>query len=168
MLFTFIFISSRDSSFALTVSSMFQVFGFFMILFMYFQTKSISGISLHSLICYLVVYIFRAVAITLEPGFLPEDASGDWFYHAMEISGALIAIAMIVVILRSQQYESESYFDSFKCYFIIIFALIAAFIIRPRLSRVPWMNFTWVFAFYVETFAIIPQLMFFIKKVRWS
>jgi len=138
-----------------------------MILVLYFQTKSISGVSLHSLICYLVVYIFRAVAITLEPGFLPEDASGDWFYHAMEFSGAVICIVLIVLLLKTQQYEYESHFDTFKCYFIIIFALIAALVVRPRLSRVPWMNLTWTFAFYVETFAIVPQMMFFVKKVRW-
>lgn len=144
---------------------MFQVFGFFMILAMYLQTRSISGVSLHSLVCYLVVYIFRAVSITLEPGFLPEDASGDWFYHAMEFLGAGICVALIVLLLRSEKYEYESYFDSFKCYFIIAAALIAALIVRPRLSRVPWMNFIWTFAFYVETFAIIPQMMFFVNKV---
>lgn len=68
VLFTFIFISSHDASFTLTVSSMCQAYGFFMVLFMYFLTKAVSGISLHSLLCYLVVYLFRTIAITLEQG----------------------------------------------------------------------------------------------------
>ena len=165
LVFTFIFISSKDSSFLLTVSSMFQVFGFFMILMMYLQTGVPTGISINCLLSYLVVYICRAVAIMLEPGFLPEDASGDWFYRAMEIFGALIIIAILIIIWQSQYFETELEFDRFKCYFIFIFAIVAALIIRPSLSRIRYLNFTWVFSFYVETFAIIPQLMFFVNKV---
>jgi len=165
VLFVFMFISSKDASFTLTVSSMFQVFGFFMILFMYLTTKSLSGISLHSLICYLVVYIFRTIAIFFEPGFLPEDSSGDWFYHVMELGGALITIALIVIMMNSTQYYTESHFDSVKCYYPLIVAFFAALIIRPALSHSFLLNLIWIFAFYTETFAIIPQLMFFVKKV---
>lgn len=96
--------------------------------------------------------------------FLPEDASGDWFYHTMEILGALVTVALILVILNSTQYYSESHFDSFKCYYIIVFAFLAALIVRPSISRRWILNFMWVFSFYIETFAIVPQLMLFIKK----
>ncbi len=82
----------------------------------------------------------------------------------MEILGALITIALIVIIMNSSQYYAESLFDTVKCYYIFAFALAAAIIIRPSISRRWILNFVWVFAFYVETFAIVPQLMLFIKK----
>ena len=97
--------------------------------------------------------------------FLPEDASGDWFYHIMEILGALITISMIVIILNSTQSYTESHMDSVKWYYIAILSLVIALIIRPSISRRFVLNVIWVFSFYVETFAIIPQLMMFIKKV---
>ncbi len=83
----------------------------------------------------------------------------------MEISGALITIAMIVILMNSYQYYAESHFDSVKSYYIIGMACVAALIVRPSISRRFLLNFIWVFAFYIETFAIIPQLMLFVKKV---
>lgn len=94
---------------------------------------------------------------------MPEDASGDWFYHVMEGLGALITIVMILLVWQSSRYDSE--FDTAKSYYIAAIAFVAALIIRPSISRRTWLNFCWIFAFYIETFAIIPQLMLFVKKV---
>jgi len=95
--------------------------------------------------------------------FLPEDKSGDWFYHAMESLGAIITIVMIIIVWLSPRYENE--FDTVKFYFIVIVAFAFALFIRPAISRRSWLNFFWIFSFYVETFAIIPQFWLFTKKV---
>lgn len=56
-----------------TLGSIISCFGFTLVLVKSFYSKSVAGVSLKSLQCFLVVYILRLIAICFTQAYLPYD-----------------------------------------------------------------------------------------------
>lgn len=74
----------------------------------------ILGISLKSLILYLVVSSTRLLAVLLSDAYLPYDRSGDWLYRCTEGIGT---VAIVALLLSIRKYRYTYY--SFIVYFPI-------------------------------------------------
>lgn len=81
----FAFFSSGDFSFVLTLGSLVQMFGFSLIALRTFSSKSVTGLSKNSIICYTICLFSRLVSIMLFDGYLPFDKSGDYVYRFAEL-----------------------------------------------------------------------------------
>ena len=72
--------------------AMVRTLGFIILASKSVTQKSVAGISLKTLQLYAVVFTLRLSSILFFEGYLPFDASGDWFYQVNEVAGLLIVL----------------------------------------------------------------------------
>ena len=90
ILFIFIFISSKDFSFFLVLSSIVQTCAFVIILIKVTNYQNCSGLSPNTLICYCILLFARLTSTLFYPGYLPSDSSGSWLYQLTDILSLLL------------------------------------------------------------------------------
>merc|ERR1719316_1722703 len=97
--------SSGDFSFLLTLSSLVSMFSFLMVAMAIESGKTVKGVSLKMMECYILVFFTRLTAIIPFEGYLPFDKSGDWLYQVCEAFG--LCLAGSIVYCCRVQYPSE-------------------------------------------------------------
>jgi hypothetical protein len=60
-----------------------RCFGFGLLNFRMWSSKSAKGVSLKTLELYALTFLVRLLSIMRHQGYLPFDKSGDWFYHTV-------------------------------------------------------------------------------------
>ena len=68
---------------AQTYASFMRCFGFGLLNFRMWSSKSAKGVSLKTLELYALTFLVRLLSIMRHQGYLPYDKSGDWFYHTV-------------------------------------------------------------------------------------
>mmetsp|Transcript_10781 Transcript_10781/g.24634 ORF Transcript_10781/g.24634 Transcript_10781/m.24634 type:complete len:277 (-) Transcript_10781:117-947(-) len=155
--------SSGDFSFLLTLSSLVSMFSFLMVAMVCETTKSVKGVSLKMMECYIAVFFCRLCAIIPFEGYLPFDKSGDWFYQLCEVFGLCLS-GSIVYLCRvhyASTYDSNT--DVFNHLWIIVPAFVISLILHPHLNAFLPSDIAWAFALYLESVTVLPQLFMFMK-----
>lgn len=156
--------SSGDFSFLLTLSSLLSMFSFLMVAAKIEQIRSVKGVSLKMMECYVLVQILRLCAIVPFEGYLPFDKSGDWLYQATEAL-ALCCAGSIVYMIRgrfSETYEPHS--DTLNHLWLIGPACAVSLILHPNLNGFLPSDIAWAFALYLESVTVLPQLFMFMSQ----
>lgn len=164
VLAVFYFFSSGDFSFLLTLSSLVSMFSFLMVVYKIECSRSVRGVSLKMMECYIAVFIGRLIAIVPFEGYLPFDKSGDWLYQTCEFLGMCLA-GVIVYMCRAR--HSKDYtpdMDTLNHLWLLGPSLALALIFHPNLNNNLPSDIAWAFALYLESVAVIPQLFQFIKE----
>lgn len=71
--FLYILCSDGDFSFLLTLSSLIGSLSFLMVSFCVFSAKSVSGISLNMILCYVFIFLFRLFSIIPYQGYVVSN-----------------------------------------------------------------------------------------------
>merc|ERR1719265_3139264 len=160
----FYMFSSGDFSFLLTLSSLVSMFSFLMVAVKIESTKTVKGVSLKMMECYIVVFLCRLVAIVPFEGYLPFDKSGDWLYQVCEAFG--LCLAGSIVYCCRMQYAStyDPAADTFNHLWIIGPAAGVALVLHPHLNNFLPSDIAWAFALYLESVTVLPQLFMFMKE----
>lgn len=166
ILLIFVFISSKDFSFFLVLSSLVQTCAFLIILLKVTNYQSTSGLSANTLICYGILLFARLTSTLFFPGYLPSDSSGSWLYQLSDIISLLICCLLIYLIYFKYRETSDILSDGkLPFYFLVIPSYILAIMFRSSLNNNAFCDINWAFSMYLETFAIFPQILLFtIKK----
>ena len=72
-----------------------RCFGFGLLNFKMWTSKTAKGVSVKSLELYACVFFFRLLSIMRHQGYLPFDKTGDWFYHLVETL-SLLSVALAI------------------------------------------------------------------------
>ena len=153
--------SDWDFSVLLTLSSILSFFAFLTVAVKIELSRSVKGVSVKMFEAYLLVYIFRLLAILPYEGYLPYDRRGDWLYQSVELVSFML-IALIVGISKSRYaatYEANN--DIFAHQYLIISAFILSLLFHPSLNAFLPADIAWTFALYLESFTVLPQLFMF-------
>ena len=166
ILLIFIFISSKDFSFFLVLSSLVQTCAFLIILLKVTNYQNCSGLSGNTIICYGILLFARLTSTLFYPGYLPTDSSGSWLYQLADLTSLLICILLIYLVYFKYKETSDLMSDSkLPFYYLAIPTYLLALIIRSSLNDNAFCDINWAFSMYLETFAIFPQILLFtIKK----
>ena len=166
ILLIFVFISSKDFSFFLVLSSIVQTCAFLIILLKVTSYQSTSGLSANTLICYGILLFARLTSTLFFPGYLPSDSSGSWLYQLSDIISLLICFLLVYLIYYKYRETSDIMSDGkIPFYFLVIPSYILAIMFRSSLNNNAFCDINWAFSMYLETFAIFPQILLFtIKK----
>jgi len=158
--------SSGDFSFLLTLSSLVSIFSFLMVAMTIESTKSVKGVSLKMMECYIAVFFCRLCAIIPFEGYLPFDKSGDWLYQVCEACG--LCLAGSIVYLCRVQYAGtyDPTMDQFNHLWIVGPAAGIALILHPHLNNFFPTDVSWAFALYLESVTVLPQFFMFMKEGR--
>ncbi len=141
-----------------------QMFGFVIVVWKLYYYKSSSGISLNTVICYLILISSRLLSNLFYSGYLPSDEAGDWFYQLTEIITLVSLILLIVMISVSYRDTYNEEFDTVYWGYLTIPALGLALLIHTNLNHNVITDAAWTFSMYLETVAIYPQIDLFVKK----
>ena len=166
ILLIFIFISSKDFSFFLVLSSLVQTCAFLIILVKVTNYQTCSGLSANTLICYAILLFARLTSTLFYPGYLPSDSSGSWLYQLSDILSLLICCLLVYLIYFKYRETSDVLLDGkIPFYFLAIPCYILALIFRSSLNSNAFCDINWAFSMYLEAIAIFPQILLFsIKK----
>jgi len=158
--------SSGDFSFLLTLSSLVSMFSFLMVAMTIESNKSVKGVSLKMMECYIAVFLARLCAIIPFEGYLPFDKSGDWLYQVCEAFG--LCLAGSIVYCCRVQYAStyDPSTDMFNHLWIMGPAFGVALILHPHLNNFLPSDIAWAFALYLESVTVLPQLFMFMREGR--
>eukprot|EP01029_Cantina_marsupialis_P027784 TRINITY_DN773996_c0_g1_i1.p1 TRINITY_DN773996_c0_g1~~TRINITY_DN773996_c0_g1_i1.p1 ORF type:complete len:303 (-),score=78.70 TRINITY_DN773996_c0_g1_i1:193-1101(-) len=166
--------SDGNFSFLLTLGAITHTFGFGILAFKIWESKSVAGISLKTLELYIVSFFLRLCSILTYEGYLPFDKSGDWLYQFLEVASFGIVIFCVFCTLKkfhASYNESLDVFGNTGYYpdkYGVIIAALPAFmlglILHPSLNNFFLTDVAWTVALYIESVAILPQLVMFMRK----
>jgi len=156
--------SSGDFSFLLTLSSLVSMFSFLMVLVKIESARSVKGVSLKMMECYIGVFIGRLCAIVPFEGYLPFDKSGDWLYQACEFAGMCLAISIVYCVRVRHPSAYNPGTDTLNHLWLIVPCLAVSLIFHPTLNNYLPSDIAWAFALYLESVAVLPQLFQFMKE----
>ncbi len=164
ILFVYIFISSKDYSFLIVLSSLVQMLSFIVILLKVISYESCSGLSYHTVLCYVIILASRLTSTLFYHGYLPSDQAGDWFYQLTELFTLLCSVGLLV-LMKGKYHDTYDYqHDSLDYKYFVFPALALAFLVHTSLNRNLLTDVMWTFSMYLETAAIVPQLLLFHSK----
>jgi len=166
LLFVVLFMSDRDFSFLLTLSSMISLMSFAMVLIKIELNQSVSGVSGRMMTCYMFVLLCRLVAIVFWEGYLPLDRTGDWLYQTCEAVTLFLCGVTLYVISVKYKATADMDSDSLNPWFLIVPTFILALIFHPALNQNFVGDVSWAFALYLEAFAGLPQLVLFHRESK--
>lgn len=160
----FFFISSKDYSFLLTLSALTQCLAFLIIVLKVINSNNTSGLSINTLICYMILLICRLTSTIFFTGYLPSDSSGDWFYQLTEITSVVLIIILIYFIKNKYKDTSDTMLDTVQYYYLACPAYGLALIVHTTLNSFFFTDVNWTFSMYLEAVAIFPQIKLFTSK----
>merc|ERR1719230_1817832 len=156
--------SSGDFSFLLTLSSLVSMFSFLMVAMAIESGKTVKGVSLKMMECYIAVFFCRLIAVIPFEGYLPFDKSGDWLYQVCEAFGLCLS-GSIVYCCRVQfvnTYAQET--DTLNHLYLIGPTAAVSLVLHPHLNNFLPSDIAWAFALYLESVTVLPQLFMFMKE----
>ena len=165
VLFIFIFLSSKDFSFFLVLSSIIQTCAFVIILIKVTNYQNCGGLSPNTLICYCILLFARLTSTLFYPGYLPSDSSGSWLYQLSDILSLCICGLLIYLIYFKYNETSDIMLDNnIPFYYLAIPCYCLAILVRSSLNFNMFCDINWAFSMYLEAVAIFPQILLFSKK----
>lgn len=159
-----------------TMGAMLKLFGFALVGYTVVTTGSAEGVSSKTLQAYIVVFTARLLSVLNNPGYLPYDSSGDWFYQVVLICIVVVLSGTVAMIHTKLQPTYEKQMDSLATGgnldlphwatvpLLAAPALLLAMIIHPSLNSNWLLDTSWTFALYLEAVAAGPQLWMFHKR----
>jgi len=158
--------SSGDFSFLLTLSSLVSMFSFLMVAMTIESTKSVKGVSLKMMECYIAVFVCRLIAIVPFEGYLPFDKSGDWLYQVCEAVGLCLSGTIVYCCRIPYKDTYDPHSDHFNHLLIIAPAAAISLVLHPHLNNNIPSDICWAFALYLESVTVLPQFVMFMKEGR--
>lgn len=160
----YFFISSGDYSFLIVLSSVVQMLSFIIILLKVVGYESCSGLSFNTALCYTILLTARLSSNLFYHGYLPSDEAGDWFYQLTEIVTMISSICLLVLMKGKYQDTYDSHHDTLDYKYFVFPSLAAALLVHTSLNKSLFSDVMWTFSMYLETTAIVPQLVLFHSK----
>ena len=145
--------------------------------------RTCAGVSAKTLGLYACVFIARWYSVFWYPGYLPLDHSGDYvpFFEMASFIMATGMVGSMLTVFRGTYAKEEDSFGKKVIalvpheagpLYIVVPCLVFALILHPSLNNDFSTDVAWTFSMYLETLAIIPQLVMFrsTKKPveRWT
>lgn len=164
IIFIWVFISNKDYSFLLVLSSLIQSLGFLIVAIKVYSYQNTSGLSINTLFCYAILLSGRLSSTIFFYGYLPSDASGDWFYQLTDFFSLFLVILLIYFITKVYRETSDLMNDSVSYYYLVIPSICLALLVHTSLNNFFLTDVLWTFSMYLEAVAVFPQIKLFVMK----
>jgi len=161
VLFALVIETFHDHSYQLLLSSYIQLLALAIMAREIRATRSVHGLSLEMMMCYVAAVVARFASIGFEDHYMPGDKDVEHFaYLVLELATLGTAVYVIYMVgMYMQTYEQE--IDRTKMYYLAVPAFLFALVFGPSWNESAFCNTAWTFALYLECMAGLPQLMMF-------
>ncbi len=164
ILLIFFFVSSKDFSFLLVLSSIVQMLSFIIIIIKVWSFRNCSGISLNTVISYIIILLSRLSSTLFYNGYLPSDEAGDWFYQLTEIITLFSLFFLFYIISKPFKDTYNSDLDAINWKYLVLPSICLALLAHTHLNKNLITDVLWCFSMYLEAVAIFPQIYLFHQK----
>lgn len=154
----FHWVAEGEFSAILTLSAIFQCLAFCILGAHTLSTGSVHGISAKSLQLEALALVCRLSCTTWLQGYLPGDESGDYVYQLFDILSLLVVLWLVHRVLKVQCQTYDAHEDSLQTTPFTIGCLVLAVFLHGDLNDRPVFDTLWMFALFVESVAVLPQL----------
>jgi len=122
------------------------------------STKSAEGISARALALDAFALCCQLSSTTWLQGYLPADASGDWFFQILQVYslGMVLWLLYRVLVNQKDSYQSEA--DSCPIGWLIFVCICFASVLHSDLNARPLFDTLWMTGLFASVVAVLPQL----------
>jgi len=152
-----------DFSIVLTLSSIIQCLGFFLLTIKVRYHKNVSGLSSKCLEMYIIFFIFRLASTLLKNGYLPIDRSGDWVYQTADIFSMIVVLQLLYAIHKTYPDTYQSQHDTLEIFKAIPLCMFVAIFVKGDLNSSPFFDWVWTTSMLLDTISMLPQLWLLTK-----
>lgn len=157
-------LSDGDFSAVLTASSAVQCFGFLLLLFKVRSQETVAGLSSRTLEMYTLVFLFRLSSTLVKNGYIPVDRSGDWAYQAGDAVSLLAVCQLLYCVQVTHKHTYQLELDTLDIWtYLVPACVLLAVFVHGDLDASPLFDIAWTISLYVDTFALLPQLVMLFK-----
>lgn len=155
----------RRIDYYLVFSSFTQLFAFLIIILKSFKTKTVSGLSANTIICYCILLFSRLIALFQFEDYSPYDETGRYLHVLGEIINLILCVYLLYLLFI--KYRSSADIDLDKnvpFYYFVLISFVFAIFFHSSLTNNLVCDISWAFSIYLETFAVFPQIYLFYRK----
>lgn len=162
----YIFVNrKRRSGYFQTLASATQLLSFIIIIIKVHQSKSVSGLSANTMICYCILLFARLTSTIPYNDYTPKNNYSHGFYQSIEIFSLLLCGYILFLIFFKYNETADTRIDSkVPFYYFAIPCFLLAIIFRSTKNDNFICDTNWAFSIYLETFAVFPQIFLFYQK----
>jgi len=158
VLLTFHWFGEGNFSSISTLSVLLQCLAFTLLAAKSVATNSAAGISARALALDAFALCCQLSSTTWLQGYLPADASGDWFFQILQIYSLAMALWLLYRVLVHQKYTYQSEADSCPIGWLILVCLSLASVLHSDLNARPLFDTLWMTGLFASVVAVLPQL----------
>merc|ERR1719436_1297192 len=137
---------------------MLQCCGFALLTVQTMVTGNVAGISARALGLDALALCCRLSSTTWLHGYLPVDASGDWFFQVVDVCSLMIVMWLLRQLLVHKRSTYQKDEDSFPAIPTIVGCFILAAILHADMNARPVFDTLWMAGLFISVVSVIPQL----------
>jgi len=124
-----------------------------------------ASISLQMCFVFCVAYTARCYSVFFFNGYTPEDSLGTYYiYHMIEFCGLLASGALVYHLNMKCEAYREPEKDNCKIWPLAVVSGVIAILTKSNANESFLPDFAWMFAQWMETAAIVPQIWLASRK----
>jgi len=155
--------TDHDFSVVLSLSSIVQCLGFFLLSIKVRYDKSVSGLSSKSLEMYVIFFVFRLSSTLLKNGYLPIDRSGDWVYQTADVFSMIVVLQLLYAMHKTFPDTYQAQHDTLNIFKAIPVCMFIGIFIKGDLNSSPFFDWVWAVSMLLDTISMLPQLFLLTK-----
>lgn len=159
--YVFHVLSQQSLSGLITLAALAQCLSWVLLVMQVCNNHSASGISARGLGLNAMALALRLSNTCWLNGYLPIDASGDYFYQLTDIFSLLLICWLLYQVLYAKRETYNKDEDSFPALPVAIWSLVLGMVFHADLNQRPVFDSLWMASIFVNTFAACPQLHIF-------
>jgi len=151
-------LANGEFSSIMTVSVIIQCLAFTLLGIQTVASGSAAGISARALGLDAFALCCRLSSTLWLEGYLPVDASADWFFQAVEICSLMLVVWLLhhVLVQHKSTYQSEA--DSCPALPLMLVSLVLAALLHGDMNARPIFDTLWMTGLFADVIAVLPQL----------
>jgi len=152
------FLANGEFSAILTMAVMMQFLAFSLLAVQTVVSGNVQGISARALALDALALCCRLSSTTWLNGYLPVDASGDWFYQVVDVCSLVLVLYLLRKLLVKQRSSYQAEEDSFRLLPVVLGAFTLAAILHPDMNARPIFDTLWMAGLFISVVSVLPQL----------
>merc|ERR1719230_2112791 len=154
-------IADGEFSSIIAVGVVFQCGAFVTLAMQVISSGTCAGISARSLALEAAALCCKLSSTTWLDGYLPNDASGDWFYQAADLCSVLVVMWLLhqVLVTRRSSYQADEDSAPYVGTMVIVCIVLAA-LMHGDMNDYPLFDALYMCGLLLGVVAVLPQLWF--------
>jgi len=156
-------ILDTDFSSVLTLGAALQCLGLALLSVRVHTTRSVEGLSSKTLEMFVLFLCARLTSTCIKNGYIPVDASGDFFYQFLDFCSLGMVIHLLYRMHHTYVYTYQEDYDQLPIRPLVLPCVILGVFLHGNFNRSELFDSIWAISLNLETLTMLPQLAMLAK-----